>query len=61
MSLKSISRLHNLHRRFESELGEELRQLRPDFARIARLKKFKLRLKDRIHGLERQPQPQGAA
>ncbi len=60
MSLKSISRLRNLHHRLEGELGKELRQLRPDFLRIARLKKLKLGLKDRIYGLERQLPGQAA-
>lgn len=44
-----IFRLKTVHARLDAELRRELRQRWPDQGRLARLKKLKLAIKDRIH------------
>lgn len=41
-------RLDVLHRRLDLEIAEEQRRRSPDEVRLARLKKFKLAVKDRL-------------
>jgi hypothetical protein len=48
---KPIDHLKLLHARLEREIKHEHRLLRPDTARISRLKKLKLALRDRIENL----------
>jgi hypothetical protein len=51
MSLKLLENLKRLHGRLEHELLSERSSRVPDSTRIARLKKTKLKVKDRLHGM----------
>lgn len=44
----SLDRLRTMHARLETELSAERTRIRPDDARLARLKKVKLAVKDRM-------------
>ena len=46
-----IFRLTLVHRRLEDEIGRELKRPFPDRFRLLRLKKLKLKVKDRLHRL----------
>ncbi|HEX8534735.1 MAG TPA: DUF465 domain-containing protein [Allosphingosinicella sp.] len=46
-----IYRLTIVHRRLEDEIRSELRRRFPDHFRLLRLKKLKLKVKDRLHRL----------
>ena len=50
-----IAQLARRHQRVEEALRSEMRKAWPDFARIARLKKIKLAIKDRLCTLKSQP------
>jgi hypothetical protein len=47
--------LLEIHQRIDESLRRELRHRWPDPFTVARLKKLKLRVKDRLHGLVRTP------
>ena len=51
-------RLLEMHQRIDEALRRELRHRWPDPFRVAQLKKLKLRVKDRLHGL--MPMPRNA-
>jgi len=55
MNLRSL-RISQRHKRIDEALRAEQRRVRPDFARISRLKKLKLALKDKLSALNRQPE-----
>lgn len=55
MNLRSL-RLSQRHKRIDEALRAEQRRVRPEFARISRLKKLKLALKDKLSALNRQPE-----
>ena len=57
----SLDRLRSMHARLEAELDAERTRIRPDDARVARLKKVKLALKDRMAQQVRQPVQQMSA
>ena len=46
-----IYRLSVVHRRLDDQIGRELKRRFPDSIRLLRLKKLKLAVKDRLHGL----------
>jgi hypothetical protein len=46
-----LFRLLEIHQRIDEALRRELRRPWPEPFRIIRLKKLKLRVKDRLHGL----------
>ena len=46
-----IYRLSVVHRRLDEQIKHELKQRVPDTIRLLRLKKLKLAVKDRLHGL----------
>jgi len=48
-----IFKLTVVHRRLEDEICQELQRRFPDHFRLLRLKKLKLRVKDRLHRLMR--------
>jgi hypothetical protein len=48
-----IHRLKLVHMRLETEIRRELNLRCPDNARVTRLKKLKLVIKDRLYGTER--------
>jgi uncharacterized protein len=50
---KYLYRLMEYHRRLDDELRAEMRRTGPSFARIQRLKKLKLSVKDRLHWMMR--------
>lgn len=58
---KLIFRLMNHHQQIDSALRLEQARRLPDFARLQRLKKLKLAIKDRLAALtmRRTPAPQG--
>lgn len=43
--------LKNLHQKLEKDIGSELKRRFPDHARLMKLKKHRLLVKDRLHGL----------
>lgn len=51
-----IYRLAGVHRRLEQEIRRELKRRLPDGLRLARLKKLKLAVKDRLHHLQMKKQ-----
>lgn len=51
MSLRLLDNLRRLHQRLDHELHAERSSRAPDPARVARLKKTKLNVKDRLHGM----------
>jgi uncharacterized protein len=58
---KLIFRLMSRHQQIDSALRREQARRLPDFARLQRLKKLKLAIKDRLAALTigRKPVPQG--
>ncbi len=48
-------RLQLIHRRLEDEIMAERRRKLPDTTRVARLKKLKLAVKDRLYNLTMKP------
>ena len=48
-----IHRLKLIHARLDAEIHRELKSRWPDRGRVARLKKLKLAIKDRLHGTAR--------
>ena len=44
-------RLLEIHQRLDEQLRRELRRRWPDPLKVVQLKKLKLRVKDRLHGL----------
>lgn len=48
--------LTRLHHRLDEQIRFELKRRVPDSLRLLRLKKLRLRVKDRLHGLDWQPQ-----
>ena len=56
----TVFRLLNRHQQIDEALRIEQRRRLPDFARLQRLKKLKLAIKDRLATLmtRRRPQPQ---
>ena len=48
-------RLLEMHQRIDEALRRELRHRWPDPLRVVQLKKLKLRVKDRLHGLMPMP------
>lgn len=48
-----IYRLMLVHARLDAEIRRELKMRWPDGLRVARLKKLKLAVKDRLHGTAR--------
>jgi uncharacterized protein YdcH (DUF465 family) len=50
-----LFRLLEMHQRIDDRLRLELQRRRPDPFRVMHLKKLKLRVKDRLHGLVRRP------
>jgi len=61
MSQNRFHQLMQRHARLEQEIGEESRRPLPDQARILRLKKLKLAIKDQIALLETQDRKLAAA
>lgn len=51
----SLERLRTMHARLETELSHERTRIRPDDTRVARLKKVKLAVKDRMARQVAQP------
>ena len=47
----TLYRLTLVHRRLDEEIRRELKGRFPDAVRLLRLKKLKLAVKDRLHGL----------
>jgi uncharacterized protein len=45
----TLSRLMQTHQRLDQKLRDELRRRWPDMGEIARLKKLKLAIKDKLH------------
>jgi hypothetical protein len=52
---KALYRLSQLHKQLDEEIRGELRRRLPDTIRLLRLKKLKLQVKDRLHGLLMRP------
>ena len=50
-----IYRLTTVHRRLDEEIRRELKKRFPDSFRLLRLKKLRLAVKDRLHGLMLKP------
>jgi hypothetical protein len=50
-----VYRLTVVHRRLDDEIRRELKRRAPDGFRLLRLKKLKLAVKDRLHGLVLEP------
>ena len=48
--------LTQLHGRLDEQIRTELKRRVPDSLRLLRLKKLRLRVKDRLHSLSWQPQ-----
>ena len=48
MQIKILTRLRQLHLRFDHDVRAEAARRVPDTARLARLKKLKLSIKDRL-------------
>jgi len=48
-------RLLEIHQRLDEDLRRELRRRWPDPFKVVQLKKLKLRVKDRLHGLTLRP------
>ncbi len=60
LPMLSLDRLRQMHARLESELSAERLRLRPDETRVARLKKVKLAVKDRMARQVAQPERMSA-
>lgn len=56
LPMLSLDRLRQMHARLESELMAERTRIVPDDTRVARLKKVKLAVKDRMARQVAQPQ-----
>jgi hypothetical protein len=50
-----VYKLSVVHRRLDDEIRRELKRRIPDSLRLLRLKKLKLAVKDRLHGLTLEP------
>ncbi len=48
--------LTQLHKRLDEQIRTELKRRMPDSLRLLRLKKLRLRVKDRLHSLAWRPQ-----
>lgn len=55
MSLKLLDNLRRLHLRLDHEIQAERARRVPDMIRVARLKKTKLKVKDRMHAVAGRP------
>jgi hypothetical protein len=55
LPMLSLDRLRRMHARLETELDAERTRFRPDDTRVARLKKVKLAVKDRMAKQVAQP------
>ncbi|QMW23551.1 YdcH family protein [Sandaracinobacteroides saxicola] len=53
MSFKLIANLRRLHLKLDHEIQAERARRLPDAVRLARLKKTKLKVKDRMTGIDR--------